>query len=290
MGGKNTKVESPKTEWDNHATLDQSSAMPGVVRISQISQKYENNIKTLIQNLQHDANESTEAPLTEILNNMSLSYNTKYKNKLEENPQNPPKLDENQVIDNFAESPFLSPVKYANLLNSHTSDNAQHGGAKKSKKGKPQSKKEKYNKTHKKKDNKASKSDETTDEENNSTSDADENKTTDDENVVDADKEDEDNKTTEDDVNEEDENNAPDEDNASDEDNAPDENNVNESTSSEYSSQVANDSDKTTTASDDKKSESFHGDKKYGDDKYEKDNSSPESVHTSQINMLEDSY
>lgn len=283
MGGINTKVDSPKTEWDNHATLDQSSHMPGGVRISQISQKYENNIKTLIQNL-HDANESTEAPLTEILNNMSLSYNTKYKNKLEENPQNPPKLDKTQVIDNFAESPFLSPVKYANLLNSHTSDNAQHGGANKSKKGKPQSKKGKYNKTHKKKDNKASKSDETTDEENNSTSDVDENKTTDDENVVDADKEDEDNKTTEDDVNEEDENNA------SDEDNAPDENNVNESTSSEYSSQVANDSDKTTTASDDNKSESFHGDEKYGDDKYEKDNSSPGSVHTSQINMLEDSY
>ena len=273
MGGKNTKVDSPKTEWDNHATDDQSSAMPGGVRISQISQKYENNIKALIQNLQHNPNDSTEVPLTEILKDMSLSYNTKYQIQSEEPPQNPPKINKDPKIDTFAESPFLSPVKYANLLNSHTSDNAQHGGANKSKKkpqtkkGKPQTKKEKSEETSEETSednyNKASKSDETTDEENNKTSDEeDENKTTDNE-VTDNDEE-EDNKTSDDD-------------------------NVNEATSSEHTTNSASNSENIADENaNDIMSDGSHG--KYPDDKYEKDDSSPGSVHTSQINMLDDSY
>ena len=47
MGGNNTKHE-PATEWNNHRTSEQSSALPYE---AQIHTKYKNNINTLIENL-----------------------------------------------------------------------------------------------------------------------------------------------------------------------------------------------------------------------------------------------
>lgn len=129
MGGKNTKQASA-TEWDNHATLDQSSRIP---YNTQVFQKYNTNIKALIDNLNP---ELSELSFTELLNN-TLPYNTKYENVVDTQapePAKPPAVMQNDPpIDTFADSPFLSPIKYANLLNSITSENIQQGGAKKPK-------------------------------------------------------------------------------------------------------------------------------------------------------------
>ena len=129
MGGKNTKQASA-TEWDNHATLDQSSRIP---YNTQVFQKYNTNIKALIDNLNP---ELSELSFTELLNN-TLPYNTKYENVVDAQAPEPakpaPVIQNDPPIDTFADSPFLSPIKYANLLNSITSENIQQGGAKKSK-------------------------------------------------------------------------------------------------------------------------------------------------------------
>jgi hypothetical protein len=126
MGGKNTKQASA-TEWDNHATLDQSSRIP---YNTQVFQKYNTNIKALIDNLNP---ELSELSFTELLNN-TLPYNTKYENVVDAQAPEPAKsahvIQNEAHIDNFADSPFLSPIKYANLLNSITSENIQQGGAK----------------------------------------------------------------------------------------------------------------------------------------------------------------
>lgn len=126
MGGKNTKQASA-TEWDNHATLDQSSRIP---YNTQVFQKYNTNIKALIDNLNP---ELSELSFTELLNN-TLPYNTKYENVVDaqapESAKPAPVMQNEALIDTFADSPFLSPIKYANLLNSITSENIQQGGAK----------------------------------------------------------------------------------------------------------------------------------------------------------------
>ena len=300
MGGKNTKLET-HTEWDNHATLDQSSRMPDGARISQISQKYENNIKSLIQNLQP---ESTEAEFTELLNN--TSYNTKYQNMLSDTS---PMVDKPPPIDGFADSPFLSPVKYANLLNTHTSDNVQYGGAKKSKaskppkKNQPKSKKEqpKSKKTHVKEVTPESAKTTDEDDENKSPDDDDENKSTEDDEENKTTEDDEENKTTEDDE----ENKTTEDDEEVNDDNSNEED-VNEATSTEHSSKDSNnksdytssnnsdnnyhslkneESNKDTPVSDDEKSTNNHNNHKTN---YQENTT--ESVHTSQINMLDDSY
>jgi hypothetical protein len=306
MGGKNTKLET-HTEWDNHATLDQSSRMPDGARISQISQKYENNIKSLIQNLQP---ESTEAEFTELLNN--TSYNTKYQNMLSDTS---PMVDKPPPIDGFTDSPFLSPVKYANLLNTHTYDNVQYGGAKKSKASKPSNKNQSKSKKQQPKSKKTRvkevtpESAKTTDEddENKSPDDDDENKSPDDDDENKSTEDDDENKTTEDDENkttedddenktteDDDENKTTEGDEGANDDNSNEEE-VNEATSTEHSSKGSNNSDnpflkneesnKDTPVSDDEKSTNNHNTHKTN---YQENTT--ESVHTSQINMLDDSY
>jgi hypothetical protein len=123
MGGKNTKVET-HTAWDDHATLDQSSRIP---YNTQVFQKYNNSIKALVDNLNP---ELSDVSFTELLNN-TLPYNIKYENVVEEPvlSKTEPAIQKEQTIDTFADSPFLSPIKYANLLNSITSENIQQGGA-----------------------------------------------------------------------------------------------------------------------------------------------------------------
>jgi outer membrane biosynthesis protein TonB len=118
MGGNNTK--QAVSEWNNYRTSEQSSAIPYE---AQIHTKYKNNnnINELINNL-HTTEKSyvNDDIFTKLLNNTS-SYNTKYQNK--------PDTTVHASAQDAYESPFLSPAKYANLLNSDTFDNAQHGGA-----------------------------------------------------------------------------------------------------------------------------------------------------------------
>jgi outer membrane biosynthesis protein TonB len=118
MGGNNTK--QAVSEWNNYRTSDQSSAIPYE---AQIHTKYENNnnINELINNLHTTEKSDFNVDIfTKLLNNTS-SYNTKYQNK--------PDTTLHASAQDTYESPFLSPAKYANLLNSETFDNAQHGGA-----------------------------------------------------------------------------------------------------------------------------------------------------------------
>jgi hypothetical protein len=254
MGGNNTK-QAPETEWNNHRTSEQSSTLP---YDAQIHTKYENNIQELIDNLHTNTTDNNYNfnNIAKIINN-TLSYNTKYQNKIDENNvlQHPPvSVPEPDTRD----SPFLSPVKYANLLNSTTSaDIKQYGGGPKKNEGnkKKDEKNKKKDKTHKmsKKYNKSSESPTlpksntsstdppVSDEDTQSEAVGDSNESTPKNDAVD---------TSDDDTN------TPDEDtNTSEED--------------------------TNTADDEKQSE--------GNDKYESPSSASNSVHTSQINML-DSY
>ena len=245
MGGNNTKL-APATEWDKHRTSEQSSAIPYT---AQIHTKYENNIQSLINNL-HSTTEKEDynmANFVKIINN-TLSYNAKYQNTFDNNnvethPSAP--VPESGIH----ESPFLSPDKYANLLDSATSDFKQYGGgSKKDKKNKTK------DKTHKmsKKYNKSSESskqpkqpitDTSSTESNNkspiSEEPGDSNMST----PKETDTPDEDTNTPEEDTN------TPDED--------------------------------TNTPDDEKESE--------GNNKYQSPSPASDSVHTSQINML-DSY
>ena len=123
MGGNNTKPEAA-SDWNKHRTSEQSSTLPYQ---PQIHNKYENNIQSLIDNLHTttaDNNNYNFDNFAKVLNN-TLSYNTKYENTLYNNKDDI-MHSQAQVSDTY-ESPFLSHVKYANLLNSATSDNIQHG-------------------------------------------------------------------------------------------------------------------------------------------------------------------
>ena len=254
MGGNNTK-QAPETEWNKHRTSEQSSTLP---YDAQTHTKYENNIQELIDHLHTNTTDNNYNfnNIAKIINN-TLSYNTKYQNKIDENNvlQHPPvSVPEPDTRD----SPFLSPVKYANLLNSATSaDIKQYGGGSKKddknkktddkhkKKGKKHKMSKKYSKSSESptlpKSNTSSTESPVSDEDEQSEAVGDSNESTPKNDAAD---------TSDDDTN------TPDEDT-----NTPDED--------------------TNTPDDEKESA--------GNNKYQSHSPASDSVHTSQINML-DSY
>ena len=129
MGGNNTKLDVV-SEWSKHHTSEQSSTIPYEAQIyNKYNNNNNNNIQELINNLHTEMSDYNFNNFTKLLNNTS-SYNKKYENKLSA------ELDPSTVSvptpappPNMRDSPFISPVKYANLLNSVTSENVQHGGA-----------------------------------------------------------------------------------------------------------------------------------------------------------------
>ncbi len=254
------------TEWNNHRTSEQSSAIPYT---AQIHTKYENNIQSLINNL-HSTTEKNDYNMdnfNKIINN-TLSYNTKYQNKFDEDnvvkPTPEPEHD-------MSESLFILPNKYANLLNSVTSDIKQYGGGKKDKtKDKKHKMSKKYNKSSESpKQHKQSKqptTDTSSTESNNKLPISDEDKQS--ENAGDS------NMSTPKDSDED----TPKD---SDEDTPKDSDEDTPKDSDEDTPDEDTPKKDTNTTDDEKESE--------GNNKYQSPSPASDSVHTSQINML-DSY
>jgi hypothetical protein len=260
MGGNNTKPVAD-TEWDKHRTSEQSSGIPYE---AQIHNKYENNIQELIDNLHTtEKSDHTFENFAKLLNNTSL-YNTKYLNEINETTTDVPGTPTPSVPPLPDESPFLLPVKYANLLNSATSDKAQRGGAKLQKK----SKKSKEPKEPKKsKEFKKSKKSNKLNKYVSSTSSTDSKQD-------ESDKAQQSDKTTDENLKskpEEDSNSEPEE-----ESNSESEEDSNSEPEEESNSESEEDSDE-------------EADSKPVNNTYQSESSASNSVHTSQINML-DSY
>ena len=258
MGGNNTKPVAD-TEWNKHRTSEQSSGIPYE---AQIHNKYENNIQELIDNL-HTTEKSdyTFENFAKLLNNTSL-YNTKYLNEINETTTDIPATPAPPLPD---ESPFLLPVKYANLLNSATSDKAQRGGAKLQKTSKKSKEPKEPKKSKKSKEFKESKKSNKLNKYASSTSSTDSKQD-------ESDKAQQSDKTTDENLKskpEEDSNSEPEEDSNSE----PEEDSNSEP---EDSNSEPEDSDE-------------DADSKPVNNKYQSESSASNSVHTSQINML-DSY
>ena len=278
MGGNNTKHE-PATDWNNHRTSEQSSALPYE---AQIHTKYKNNINTLIENL-HITSEMSDYNFdnfSKLLTN-TPSYNIKYQNNQNYNDDNvvstPAPISAPAPAPELYESPFLSPVKYANLLNSDRSGSIQRGGGSKKDKKDKKDKKGKIVKDKKGKIVKDKRVKKPMPENSTSSTDSDNNAQPSDEstpkNVKNKYAEDKDSDSSPDDSEENnvDKSDASDASDASEE---PNKNNANDSNDS-------NDSEESN--------ENDANDSEGNNNKYLSASSDPESVRTSQINML-DSY